>query len=118
MRKGRFDEIFSVAFPSAGERRKIIELHLKKRKKWHKDIDTIKILNITEGFSGAEIEAVIKETIEKGFLSAKKQVTTYDIITEIEDTKPMSVALPDKINCLRESLEKIDVKKASEEETK
>ena len=118
LRKGRFDEIFSVAFPSAGERRKIIELHLKKRKKWHKDIDTIKILNITEGFSGAEIEAVIKETIEKGFLSAKKQVTTYDIITEIEDTKPMSVALPDKINCLRESLEKIDVKKASEEETK
>jgi SpoVK/Ycf46/Vps4 family AAA+-type ATPase len=118
LRKGRFDEIFFVDFPNDEERRKIIELHLKKRKKWHKDIDTIKLLKKTKGYSGADIEAVIKETIEKGFLLAKKQITTDDILTEIKDTKPMSISLKDKIDSLSKSLKKIDVKKASKEEAK
>lgn len=118
LRKGRFDEIFFVDFPNHEERRKIIELHLKKRKKWHKNIDTIKLLKETKGYSGADIEAVIKETIEKGFLSAKQQISTDDILMEIKDTKPMSVSLKDKIDSLSKSLEKIDVKKASKEETK
>lgn len=118
LRKGRFDEIFFVDFPNDEERRKIIELHLKKRNKWHKDIDTIKLLKETKGYSGADIEAVIKETIEKAFLSAKQLVTTEDILAEIKDTKPMSVSLKDKIDSLSKSLEKIDVKKASKETTK
>ncbi|MBX2976245.1 MAG: AAA family ATPase [Ignavibacteriaceae bacterium] len=118
LRKGRFDEIFFVDFPNDEERRKILELHLKKRKKWHKDIDTIKLLKETQGYSGADIEAVINETIEKAFLSNQIQITTDNIITEIKDTKPMSVSLKEKIDSLSKSLEKIDVKKASKEETK
>lgn len=116
LRKGRFDEIFFVDFPNDEERRKIIELHLKKRGKWQKDIDTIKLLKETKGYSGADIEAVIKETIERGFLSSQQQITTDDILAEIKDTKPMSVSLKDKIEMLSESLKKIDVKKASKNE--
>jgi ATP-dependent 26S proteasome regulatory subunit len=113
LRKGRFDEIFFVDFPNDEERRSIIELHLKKRGKWNKDIDTIKLLKETEGYSGADIEAVIKDTIENAFIRNADQIKTADILTEIKETKPMSVSLKDKIDNLSKALEKIDVKKAS-----
>lgn len=104
LRKGRFDEIFFVDLPNNEERRKIIEIHLKKRNKWNKDIDTIKLLQATTGYSGADIEAVIKDTIEKAFINDKKLIITNDILDEIKDTKPMSVALKDRIDALSETL--------------
>lgn len=113
LRKGRFDEIFFVDFPNDEERRSIIELHLKKRGKWHKNIDTIKLLKETKGYSGADIEAVIKDTIENAFINKIDQIQTENIISEIKETKPMSVSLKDKIDNLRKALEKIDVKNAS-----
>jgi SpoVK/Ycf46/Vps4 family AAA+-type ATPase len=114
LRKGRFDEIFFVDFPNAEEREQIFRLHLKKRKKLSRDIDTIKLLKETDGYSGADIEAVIKETVEQGFLTGKEKITTEDILAVIKETKPMSVSLKDKIEALRKSLAKIDVKNATE----
>ncbi len=113
LRRGRFDEIFFVDFPNDEERRSILELHLKKRGKWHKDIDTIKLLKETKGYSGADIEAVIKDTIEKAFIKNAEILKTEDILSEIKETKPMSVSLKDKIDGLKEALKKIDVKRAS-----
>ena len=113
LRKGRFDEIFFVDFPNDNERKNIIELHLKRRRKWHKNIDTIKLLKETKGYSGADIEAVIKDTIEKGFINNSVQISTNDILKEIHDTKPMSESLKDKIQHLKDALEKLDVKNAS-----
>jgi SpoVK/Ycf46/Vps4 family AAA+-type ATPase len=86
---------------------------LKKRGKWNKDIDTIKLLQETNGYSGANIEAVIKDTIEKAFINKAKIITTEDICAEIKETKPMSISLKEKIYELSKALEKIDVKKAS-----
>jgi len=114
LRRGRFDEIFSVDFPNEEERKKIIELHLKKRGKLNNGIDTIKLLKQTEGYSGADIEAVIKDSVEKAFLSGKRQLTTEDILETIKDTKPLSASLADKIKKLKESLAKINVKNASD----
>lgn len=68
LRKGRFDELFFVNLPEDKERRKIFEIHLKKRDKWNRDIDTIKLLKETEGFNGADIEVVVKESIENSFI--------------------------------------------------
>ncbi|MCU7940965.1 MAG: AAA family ATPase, partial [gamma proteobacterium symbiont of Bathyaustriella thionipta] len=76
LRRGRFDEIFLVDFPNDEERRNIIELHLKKRGQWNKDIDSITLLKETKGYSGADIEAVIKDTIEKAFINGDKKITT------------------------------------------
>ncbi|MGB1262406.1 MAG: AAA family ATPase [Cognaticolwellia sp.] len=114
LRKGRFDEIFFVDFPNDEERRNIIELHIKKRGKWHKDIDSIKLIKETKGYSGADIEAVIKDTIEKAFINDLKYITTDNIIAELNETKPMSISLKDKIDHLTKTLDKLDVKKASE----
>jgi len=56
---------------------------------------------------------VIKDSIEKAFIKNAPILTTDDILTEIRDTKPMSESLKDKIEHLTKSLEKLDVKKAS-----
>lgn len=113
LRKGRFDEIFFVDLPNDNERKNILELHLKRRKKWNKDIDTIKLLKETKEYSGADIEAIIKDTIEKSFINNNQDISTEDILNEIKMTKPMAISLKDKIENLRKTLEKLDVKNAS-----
>lgn len=113
LRKGRFDEIFFVDLPNGEERKKIIEIHLKKRNKWNKEIDTITLIKKTEGFNGADLEAVVQESIEQAFIDNKKEITTQDLLNVIEDTKSISNTLKDKINQLRETIKEIDIKQAS-----
>ncbi len=113
LRKGRFDELFFVDFPSGEERQKIFEIHLKKRDKWHKNIDIISLLNQTEGYSGADIEAVVKETIENAFINNHERITTDDLVAVIKTTKSLSETLKDKIKEIKDSLSKYNLKQAS-----
>jgi ATP-dependent 26S proteasome regulatory subunit len=112
LRKGRFDELFFVDLPNPEERRKIFEIHLKKRQKWHSGIDTIQLLKATDGFSGADIEAVVKEDIENAFIQ-QTPVTTESLLAVANQTKSLSKTLKEKIDSIKKSLEKIDVKPAS-----
>jgi SpoVK/Ycf46/Vps4 family AAA+-type ATPase len=113
LRKGRFDELFLVELPNDEERRSIFEIHLKKRGKFNHAIDTIKLLKATEGFCGADIEAVVKETIETAFFSDDKTVTTEKMLETISATKSISVTLKDKIEDLKEVFKKFDFKAAN-----
>ncbi|MGN1303906.1 MAG: AAA family ATPase [Oscillospiraceae bacterium] len=117
MRKGRFDELFFVDLPNGEERRKIIDIHLKKRKKWNKNIDSIALIKETNGFNGADIEAVVKDTIEAAFIDGKDIITTEDLIKSVKDTKSISSTLKDKIKQIKDTIEKIDIKPASREDT-
>jgi ATP-dependent 26S proteasome regulatory subunit len=113
LRKGRFDELFFVDLPNGEERRKILDIHLKKRKKWNKNIDTIALIKKTEGFNGADLEAVVKDTIELAFIEGKNEITTDDLIHSVEVTKSISSTLKDKIAQIRNTVSKIDIKPAS-----
>ena len=65
MRKGRFDEIFYIGLPKAEERRKIFEIHIKKRRP--DDYNAIELEGLvkkTDGFSGADIEGVVKDGLK------------------------------------------------------
>jgi ATP-dependent 26S proteasome regulatory subunit len=118
LRKGRFDELFFVDLPNGEERRRILEIHLKKRKKWNKEIDTIALIKETEGFNGADLEAVIKDTIEKAFIHNIKKITTENLLESVRDTKSISSTLKEKIEEIKSTIEKIDIKPASKEDTK
>lgn len=113
LRKGRFDELFFVDLPNGEERRKILDIHLRKRRKWHKDIDSIALIKATEGFSGADLEAVVKDTIETAFLDGRTSITTDDLLKTVKETKSISVTLKDKITSIRETIQKIDINPAS-----
>lgn len=113
LRKGRFDELFFVDLPNAEERRKIIEIHIKKRNKWNRDLDTISLIKETDGFNGADLEAVVKDAIEYAFINGNESITTEDLLQAIKDTKSISSTLKDKINHIKETINKIDIKPAS-----
>jgi len=113
LRKGRFDELFFVDLPNDEERRQIFEIHLKKRRKMNKNIDTIRLLKSTAGYSGADIESVVKEAIEEAFCDGKREVESNHILEIIKKTKSISETLKDKIEELQKVLKKYDMKPAS-----
>ncbi len=122
MRKGRFDEIFFVDFPSEAEAIDILKKHLKRRlvnrlqdktDKALESIDFKKIAKKTKEFSGADIEAVVKEVIEDSFVNEIENITDNHFINKIENFKPISVSMGDKIKQLRTAMEKFDSKKAN-----
>lgn len=113
LRKGRFDELFFVDLPNAEERRRIIEIHLKKRNKWNREIDTISLIKETDGYNGADLEAIVKDAIESAFINGATKITTEDLIESIKDTKSISKTLKDKIDQIRQTISKIDIKQAS-----
>lgn len=91
MRKGRFDEIFYVKLPTVEERKKIFEIHIKKRRRQdYKGIDILKLVEKTTGYSGADIEGVVKDGIESAYVAGKDKVSTEDILRAIKETHSLN----------------------------
>jgi SpoVK/Ycf46/Vps4 family AAA+-type ATPase len=116
LRKGRFDEVFFVDFPKVEERKQIFEVHIKNRKfdpiHW-KDVDINALANKTEGYSGADIETVVKETIEEAFFNNKAIASTADYLATISDTVSISDMLADQVRYYKETKQKLKIKPAS-----
>lgn len=118
LRKGRFDELFFVDLPNGEERRKILDIHLKKRGKWNRQIDTISLINETDGFNGADLESVVKDAVETAFINGKYEIDTKDLLMAIKDTKSISTTLKEKINQMRDTINQIDIRSASKVDNK
>jgi len=102
MRKGRFDEIFFVDLPGTEERVEILDLHLRKRKQDPKNFDVDMLAKESEGFSGAELEHVIKDAMYVAFEAADKKLTQAMILREIKKTVPLSDAMKKEIDAVKE----------------
>lgn len=114
LRKGRFDEIFYVGLPNAVEREKIFHIHIKKRRP--QDLKYIKISELvrkTEGFSGADIEGVVKDAVESAFADDKTSVQTQDILEAIKNTHSLSEIMKDALEKMAKEYEKRKFKNAS-----
>jgi transitional endoplasmic reticulum ATPase len=59
LRPGRFDKIVEIPVPDIDSRKQIIEIHTKKKPIDIKSLSINKILDLTVGFTGAEIEGLI-----------------------------------------------------------
>jgi ATP-dependent 26S proteasome regulatory subunit len=114
MRKGRFDDIFFVDFPQEDEIKEIFKVHFKKRYK--KDLidklDLNKISSKVKDYSGADIEAVVKEVIEDSFVNSNKAITTEAVLDKLKEFKPLSVTMKDEIEQLKKIKEKIECRNA------
>lgn len=118
LRKGRFDELFYVDFPNDEERRKIIEIHLKKRHKWNKELDIISLVKLTSGYNGADLEAIVKDAIESCFIEGREQLTTEDLKSAQKNIKSISSTLEKRIKEIKEAVKDMDLKPASNPENK
>lgn len=114
LRKGRFDEIFYIDFPNKDEREEIFRIHLEKRGKYNEEnISLEKIVKETNGFCGADIEEVIKQTVEECFLKNNENVCTKDIERNIRNIDSMESILGKKIEALRDKYKEYKLKPAS-----
>lgn len=100
VRKGRFDEIFFVELPSAENRRQIFEIHLSKRGLKPDVYDLAALAAASEGFSGAEIEQAVVASMYSAH-SASRSVSQSDLLAELEQTRPLSVVMAEKVQELR-----------------
>ena len=100
-RKGRFDEIFFVDLPNPAERREILSVHLKKRKRNPALFDLTVLAEAAHGFTGAEIEQAVVSALYTAF-SKGVEVTSAILAAELAATKPLSVTRAEEITALRE----------------
>ena len=114
LRKGRFDEIFYVGLPNKEEREKIFNIHIKKRRPQDlKNIRVKELVSITEGFSGADIEGVVKDAIESAFAEDKVSIQTADVIDAIKDTHSLSEIMKEALEKMAKEYENRKFKSAS-----
>lgn len=114
LRKGRFDEIFYVGLPNKEEREKIFNIHIKKRRPQDlKNIRVKELVSITEGFSGADIEGVVKDATESAFAEDKTSIQTADVIDAIKDTHSLSEIMKDSLEKMTKEYENRKFKSAS-----
>lgn len=114
LRKGRFDEIFYVGLPNDAEREKIFQIHIKKRRS--QDLKNIKISELvakTQGYSGADIEGIVKESIEEAFVENRKELVTEDLLQAIRNTHSLSEIMKDSLDKLSKIYEDRKFKNAS-----
>jgi SpoVK/Ycf46/Vps4 family AAA+-type ATPase len=100
VRKGRFDEIFFVDLPSPGVRAEIFRIHLKMRDYDVKSFDLAELAQLSNGFSGAEIEQAIVSALYAAS-AAGETLATQHIRAECRRTRPLSVVMREKIQALR-----------------
>jgi ATP-dependent 26S proteasome regulatory subunit len=110
-RKGRFDEIFCVNLPNEEERKAIFEVHLKKKKKGNlKPSD--KLIKDTDGFNGADIEAVVNEAMEEVFIEKKE--LNMDVLEKIaSQTISISKSCKKQIENMKKVFEESSFKDAT-----
>lgn len=100
VRKGRFDELFFVDLPDKDERVDIFRIHIAKKQRDPAAYALESLSDATEGFTGAEIEAVVSEALFSAF-DEGTQMTDQHILSAVEATVPLSKTMAQTIESLR-----------------
>ena len=102
LRPGRFDRIIEVGNPDSKGRKHIFEIHTKK-KPLESHVDIKKLVEVTDGFSGAEIAAITNRAALvalKRYVSGKSQnikeikITQQDLIDAVDKVRPQKKEAP------------------------
>ena len=106
LRKGRFDEIFAADFPVESEREQILSIHVSKRNRDPKAFDLASLAKATDGFSGAELEALVTDALYTAY-DAKagnpdRDLTDADLSEAAASTVPLSRTMSERIQWLRD----------------
>ena len=102
LRPGRFDRIIEIGNPDSKARKHIFEIHTKK-KPLENNVDIKKLVEITNGFSGAEIAAITNRSALvalKRYVAGKSQnikeikITQQDLIDAVDKIRPQKKEAP------------------------
>ena len=96
----RFDDILFVDLPNVTDREEILRVHLEKRNKPTKGFDLKAVAQELYGFTGAEIEKVVKSALEHSFFENKPLTIEY-INQAAKAIVPISETMSEQITNLR-----------------
>ncbi len=100
LRKGRFDELFFVDLPTQEERAAIWIVHLNKRGRNPDKFDLQELSARTDGFTGAEIEAIVNEGLFSAF-DGQTELEDSHLLEAVRNTMPLSRTKAAQIEELR-----------------
>lgn len=101
MRKGRFDDIFFVDLPDDEERQEIWSIHFKKRGYSPENFMMNELIEMSKGYTGAEIESAIIASMFEAYSDGKRKISTKDLKKELKDSVPIYITMKEKIEALR-----------------
>lgn len=99
-RKGRFDEIYGLDVPDLGDRKEIFCIHLSKRSWEPGSYNLDKLANITDGYTGADIEQVIKLGLKIAF-SQGCNLRQEHLVDAVGEIIPLSKTESGRIEVIR-----------------
>lgn len=102
LRKGRFDDMFFVDLPTSNEREAVVKAALAQYGKGNVKVDAQAIARKTEGFSGAEIAALIPDAMFTAFADNARELTTEDIVEALKEVVPLSKTASERIKAIRD----------------
>lgn len=103
IRKGRFDELFFVDLPNANERKQLLKLYSNKYLKVEISEELKnKLVQITEGFASADIEATMRTIAYKLIANKELQLSENLIVDELSKVVSLSKTNPEKIQKIRD----------------
>jgi SpoVK/Ycf46/Vps4 family AAA+-type ATPase len=107
LRKGRFDEMFSVDIPTPRERKEILDIHIRKRGRGQiigtggNKIDLDQFSGeVTDGFTGAEIEGAIEQALRVAFHN-NRDLNSIDLMDAFDSTSPISKTMQERLDAIR-----------------
>ena len=100
LRKGRFDEIFLLNLPRSEERRRILELHLERRRPGL-GLPLATVVSRSDGFSGAELEQTVIEAMHLAFADAR-ELSETDLIRAASQLVPLSRTASEQLEALKQ----------------
>lgn len=103
LRRGRFDELFFIDLPTADERRDILSLYMSKYLKLaFTGSFADKIVRLTEGFTGADLESTVRELTYRSKANGSFILSEENMVTAFNNVIPLSQTSPERIEAIRD----------------
>ena len=107
-RAGRLDAIWYFSLPTEDERQEILAVHFKKRNQNVPELIVKEMAKETQGYTGAELEQIVKSSIKKAYVRKAKnidlvfEITKKDLMDSKKEVIPISKSSKEKIMALEQ----------------
>ncbi|MEV6109488.1 AAA family ATPase [Streptomyces sp. NPDC051940] len=100
LRRGRFDEVFFLDLPTTEERREILALHLRRRRRDPGAFDLDHLARLGDGYVGAELEQAVVDALYTAFAEGR-DIHDKDVAAAMRRTVPLSRSQREVVERLR-----------------
>lgn len=102
LRRGRFDELFFVDLPTDEERSEIIALYARRGLKCDIEAPLLqKLVEASDGFAGADLEAAVREVVKEAYLKGDDAVSDELWTRSFANVVPLSKTAPESVESIR-----------------